>query len=54
MLAIATAYHDAVRKGFAPSRRLRVCWWAAEELGLLGSKHYIKTLPESEVRSIRS
>ncbi len=36
--AIAAAYRAA---GHAPRRRLRFCFFAAEEIGLLGSWHYV-------------
>ncbi|KAJ1951995.1 hypothetical protein IWQ62_006321, partial [Dispira parvispora] len=51
------------QQGFQPSRRLLFAWWGAEEDGLMGSKHFVRTLkaasedslvdnvPESPVRS---
>lgn len=32
--------------------QVRFCWWAAEELGLLGSSHYVAQLNASEFRRI--
>ncbi|MGY1699085.1 M28 family metallopeptidase [Geodermatophilus sp. SYSU D00766] len=31
-----------------PENTIRFAWWGAEELGLLGSEHYVSTLPQSE------
>ncbi|MFI0355416.1 M28 family metallopeptidase [Actinomadura sp. 9N407] len=31
-----------------PKNKLRFAWWGAEELSLLGSEHYVATLPETE------
>ncbi|MFV2121628.1 M28 family peptidase, partial [Streptomyces sp. Act-28] len=36
------------RSGFKPARHLRFAWWGAEELGLVGSKHYVANLPATE------
>lgn len=33
--------------------RLRFAWWGAEELGMLGSKHYVETLSPAERGRIR-
>jgi hypothetical protein len=34
------------------STRVRHCWWGAEELGLLGSTAYVKSLPKEELDNI--
>ncbi|SHN65395.1 PA domain-containing protein [Geodermatophilus obscurus] len=31
-----------------PENTVRFAWWGAEELGLLGSNHYVSTLPQAE------
>jgi Zn-dependent M28 family amino/carboxypeptidase len=31
-----------------PANTVRFAWWGAEELGLLGSEHYVADLPQSE------
>ncbi|MFI9403735.1 M28 family metallopeptidase [Nocardia sp. NPDC052316] len=36
-----------------PKNKVRFAWWGAEELGLLGSEHYVATLPEAERNKIR-
>ncbi|GAA2980899.1 M28 family metallopeptidase [Streptomyces fulvorobeus] len=36
------------RAQLAPDKHLRFAWWGAEELGLIGSKHYVNSLPLSE------
>ncbi|MDC5696271.1 M28 family metallopeptidase [Intrasporangium calvum] len=33
--------------------KLRFAWWGAEELGLLGSRHYVANLSEEELAKIR-
>ena len=35
-----------------PGARVRLAFWAAEELGLLGSRHYVRSLAEGERRRI--
>ncbi|MFC7220057.1 M28 family peptidase [Streptomyces polyrhachis] len=36
------------RAALQPTKHLRFGWWGAEELGLVGSKHYVNTLPTTE------
>ncbi len=36
--------------GTRPANRLRFVWWGAEELGLLGSRHYVERLSPAERR----
>ncbi|MCY0953586.1 M28 family metallopeptidase [Streptomyces sp. H27-S2] len=36
------------RAGLQPTKHLRFGWWGAEELGLIGSKHYVNNLPTAE------
>ncbi|MDN3295546.1 M28 family peptidase [Streptomyces ficellus] len=36
------------RAQFKPAKHLRFAWWGAEELGLVGSKHYVNSLPTTE------
>ncbi len=35
-----------------PPNQLRFAWWGAEESGLVGSTHYVNTLPEDELAQI--
>lgn len=35
-----------------PVNKVRFAWWGAEELGLLGSRHYVSHLPLAERRNI--
>ncbi|MFC5745802.1 M28 family metallopeptidase [Actinomadura rugatobispora] len=43
----------AVQLGQLPPRnKLRFAWWGAEELGLLGSEHYVANLPAAEQAKI--
>ncbi len=41
----ATMLATALQQG-AIKNQIRFCWWAAEERGLLGSKHYVADLME--------
>ncbi|MFI0485601.1 M28 family metallopeptidase [Actinomadura sp. 9N215] len=41
------------REGYKPARHLRFGWWGAEELGLIGSTHYVETLPSAERSKIK-
>ncbi|GHI18797.1 hypothetical protein Shyd_01680 [Streptomyces hydrogenans] len=36
------------RSGYQPDKHLRFGWWGAEELGLVGSKHYVNNLATTE------
>ncbi|MGW0394572.1 M28 family metallopeptidase [Streptomyces sp. NPDC003042] len=36
------------RAGLQPTKHLRFGWWGAEELGLVGSKYYVNSLPTAE------
>ena len=36
--------------GSRPANRLRFVWWGGEELGLLGSRHYVSGLSQAELR----
>jgi len=40
------------RLGIEPRNRVRFAFWGGEELGLLGSKHYVNRLPEEELGDI--
>ena len=40
------------QKGFSERNRVRFAWWGAEELNLLGSTHYVNTLPQAELDKI--
>jgi aminopeptidase S len=37
-----------------PGARVRLAFWAAEELGLLGSRHYVNSLDREEKKAIRA
>ncbi len=39
--------------GIEPPNKLRFAFWGAEELGLLGSAHYVSTLTQSELDKIK-
>ena len=40
------------KKGFPERNRVRFAWWGAEELSLLGSTHYVNTLPQADLDDI--
>ncbi len=40
------------RSGIQPRNQVRFAWWGTEELGLLGSEHYVASLPEGERKKI--
>ncbi|MFD8986216.1 M28 family metallopeptidase [Streptomyces sp. NPDC059564] len=40
------------RTGLQPTKHLRFGWWGAEELGLVGSKYYVNSLPAAEKSKI--
>ncbi|MFD8012994.1 M28 family metallopeptidase [Streptomyces sp. NPDC058955] len=46
--AILEAALTVARTGYQPTKHLRFGWWGAEELGLVGSKHYVNNLPSTE------
>lgn len=49
ILAIAEKYAEL---GIEPKNKVRFIWFAAEELGLLGSEHYVDTLLDEEKNQI--
>jgi carboxypeptidase Q len=38
---------------YSTTNAVRFCFWSAEEFGLLGSEHYVTTLPDVELDKIR-
>ncbi|THC42761.1 M28 family metallopeptidase [Streptomyces sp. A1499] len=36
------------RAQLKPTKHLRFAWWGAEELGMVGSRHYVNNLPSTE------
>ncbi len=36
------------RSGYQPAKHLRFAWWGAEELGLVGSRHYVNSLSSAD------
>lgn len=44
----------AIQLGKIPTKnKLRFAWWGAEELGLLGSEHYVAGLPADELAKLK-
>ncbi|MFD5267290.1 M28 family metallopeptidase [Streptomyces sp. NPDC058335] len=42
--AVLEAALTVARTGYQPTKHLRFAWWGAEELGLVGSRHYVNNL----------
>jgi Zn-dependent M28 family amino/carboxypeptidase len=38
--------------GYTPRNKIRFAWWGAEEVGLIGSNHYLDNLSATDVRKI--
>jgi Zn-dependent M28 family amino/carboxypeptidase len=51
LLETAEALADMKRK---PENQVRFAWWGAEELGLLGSEHYVADLAENHPRQFQN
>ncbi|MFR9675266.1 M28 family peptidase [Streptomyces sp. TR06-5] len=43
---------EVARTGHQPDKHLRFAWWGAEELGLIGSEHYVDSLSSTEQQRI--
>lgn len=46
--AILEVALQLARSDYTPDKHLRFAWWGAEELGLVGSRHYVDSLSASE------
>ncbi|MCT2592280.1 M20/M25/M40 family metallo-hydrolase [Streptomyces sp. N2-109] len=46
--AILEVALEVARSGHQPDKHLRFAWWGAEELGLIGSTHYVDELSSAE------
>ncbi|MBQ0828781.1 M28 family metallopeptidase [Streptomyces tagetis] len=46
--AILETALTVARAGHHPAKHLRFAWWDAEELGMVGSRHYVSTLSATE------
>ncbi|MFF4494198.1 M28 family metallopeptidase [Streptomyces sp. NPDC001546] len=51
-VALKLAGEGANKKGKGPANKVRFAWWSAEELGLLGSEHYVAQLSERQKKDI--
>ncbi|MGP3686064.1 M28 family metallopeptidase [Streptomyces sp. IBSNAI002] len=51
-VALKLAEEGANKKGKGPANKVRFAWWSAEELGLLGSEHYVAQLSARQKRNI--
>jgi Zn-dependent M28 family amino/carboxypeptidase len=45
LLEVAIQFAETKQK---PTNKVRFAWWGAEESGLLGSEHYVDSLPQTE------
>ncbi|EMF01426.1 aminopeptidase [Streptomyces mobaraensis NBRC 13819 = DSM 40847] len=53
LLEVALKLADRTRRsGQQPTNKVRFAWWSGEELGLLGSEHYVAQLSEAERKKI--
>ncbi|GHF23829.1 amidohydrolase [Streptomyces mashuensis] len=53
LLEVALKLGDELRKpGHRPANKVRFAWWSGEELGLLGSEHYVASLDEKQRKKI--
>ncbi|MER6776491.1 MULTISPECIES: M28 family metallopeptidase [unclassified Streptomyces] len=51
-VALKLADEGANKKGKGPANKVRFAWWSAEELGLLGSEHYVAQLSDRQKKDI--
>ncbi|WP_327132083.1 M28 family metallopeptidase [Streptomyces sp. NBC_01343] len=51
-VALKLAGEGANKKGKGPANKVRFAWWSAEELGLLGSEHYVAQLSDRQKKDI--
>ncbi|WP_367044249.1 M28 family metallopeptidase [Streptomyces sp. Je 1-332] len=51
--AILETALTVAREQYKPAKHLRFAWWGAEELGLVGSSHYVDKLPAAERSKIK-
>ncbi|MFD9575523.1 M28 family metallopeptidase [Streptomyces sp. NPDC059982] len=51
-VALKLADEGANKKGTGIANKVRFAWWSAEELGLLGSEHYVAQLSEQQKKDI--
>ncbi|MYT22238.1 M28 family peptidase [Streptomyces sp. SID7760] len=51
LLEVALKLADE-KKGKGPANKVRFAWWSAEELGLLGSEHYVAQLSGKQKKDI--
>ncbi|TFL00940.1 hypothetical protein BDV98DRAFT_100343 [Pterulicium gracile] len=49
---ILELYRTLAPTAWLTPNKLRFAWWGAEENGLVGSKHYVQTLPAKDVNSL--
>ncbi|MGG8409883.1 M28 family metallopeptidase [Streptomyces sp. 12297] len=53
LLEVALKLADQTRKtGKQPANKVRFAWWSGEELGLLGSEHYVASLSDRQKKNI--
>jgi len=51
--AILETALTVAKEKYKPTKHLRFAWWGAEELGLVGSSHYVDKLPADERSKIK-
>ncbi|MFF9894782.1 M28 family metallopeptidase [Streptomyces longispororuber] len=53
LIEVAEQLAKATKGGKKLAHKVRFAWWSAEELGLLGSDHYVKTLTPQQKKNIK-
>ncbi|MFD4630942.1 M28 family metallopeptidase [Streptomyces sp. NPDC058284] len=53
LIEVAEKLAKATKGGKELANKVRFGWWSAEELGLLGSDHYVKTLSAKQKKNIK-
>ncbi|MFG2500067.1 M28 family metallopeptidase [Streptomyces sp. NPDC048441] len=51
--AILETALTVAKEQYKPTKHLRFAWWGAEELGLVGSSHYVDKLPAADRSKIK-
>ncbi|MEI5103362.1 M28 family peptidase [Streptomyces sp. PmtG] len=53
LIEVAEKLSKATKGGKKLANKVRFSWWSAEELGLLGSDHYVKSLTAKQKKNIK-
>ncbi|MFI6641696.1 M28 family metallopeptidase [Streptomyces sp. NPDC050504] len=53
LIEVAEKLAKETKKGKKLANKVRFAWWSGEELGLLGSDHYVKSLSDKQKKQIK-